>query len=173
MIEVVKNGKTYRVKSEPNEITLTDFDKFVEIFEDKDRNDVDKYIEISKVFGLPNEVANSLGAISVIKLVNAFLKSRAKVEMKRTIEIDGDVFEAFEEGEQFELSASQLSKIANIYKKELDDQCARIMSIIFTGKLTEAKRRELFREHMTADVAMPYVYYLQTEIIDTINELNA
>ena len=174
MVEIIKNGVTYPIKSELSEISLREMDKLVNIYNNKDYGAIDQRIEVIKVLGLPNDIANNLGAKALIDITTSIiLKSNDKSELKPYIDIDGVRYVAYNEGEEFELTASQLSKIENIYRKGKENITSSIMAIIFQNDEVDEKGRAIIMEDkMMADVAIPYVGWINLNIVQNIEALN-
>lgn len=174
MVEIIKNGVTYPIKNELSEISLREMDKLVNIYNNKDYGAIDQRIEVIKVLGLPNDIANNLGAKALIDITTSIiLKSNDKSELKPYIDIDGVRYVAYNEGEEFELTASQLSKIENIYRKGKENITSSIMAIIFQNDEVDEKGRAIIMEDkMMADLAIPYVGWINLNIIQNIEALN-
>lgn len=174
MVEIIKNGSTYPIKSELGEINLMEMDKIVNIYNNKGYGAIDQRIEVIKVLGLPNEIANNLGAKALIDITSSIIiKGNDKSELKPYVDIDGVRYVAYNEGEEFDLTASQLSKIENIYRKGKENITSSIMAIIFiNNEVDEQTRVKIFEDKMNADIAIPYVGWINLNIVQNIEALN-
>ena len=170
MITIEKKGKEYNVKNKFSEVNLAEFDKLTEINMNEKLNNVNKRIEIIKVLGLPNDVANEIGAKKIIEVTQHTIMKIEKMEMKRQIEVEGNTYTAFDEGEEFDLTGGQLAKIEDIYKDQ-KNLASRIMAVIFQGDDKYEDRVKLFQEHLTADIAAPYINWIDLNVLETIKSL--
>ncbi len=167
MINLRKSGIDYPVKSELSEINMSEFDKLSKIYDNKKLGNVNKRLEIIRVLGCPDEVVNEIGAKSLLKITQHTLFKIESMELPRTIEVGGDTYTAFEEGEEFDLTGGQLAKIEDIYHED-KDIAAPIMAVIFKGEDYYDDRVELFNEKLTADIALPYINWVNMNIVDTV-----
>ena len=158
MIEIEKNGKTYKVKSELNEINLQEFERIGDIY-NSDDNNVTKYIKIVTELGLPYEISDQLGYKSLIKIVKELnLKGG---ELKSEFKL-GD--REFKLDDLEELSAGKLSKIESIYVEEKDMKSARIISV-----LTNTEDVEFLYNNLTVDIAGPILTKIDLDLLENLN----
>ena len=170
MITIEKKGKEYFVKNKLSEVNLFELDRLTEINMNENLNQVNKRIEIIKVLGLPNDVANSLGAKSLIEITQHTIVNIDGGGMKRQIEVQGNTYTAFDEGDEFDLTGGQLAKIEDIYKEQ-KNLASKIMAVIFQGDDKYEDRVNLFQEHLTADIAAPYINWIELNVLETIKSL--
>lgn len=166
MINLRKSGIDYPVKSELSEINMTEFDKLSKIYDNNKLGNVNKRLEIIRVLGCPDEVVNEIGAKALLEVTQHTLFKIESMELPSSIEIEGNNYTAYE-GKEFDLTGGQLAKIEDIYRED-KDIAAPIMAVIFKGKDDYSDRVELFKEKLTADIALPYINWINLNIVDTV-----
>lgn len=171
MITITKKGVDYQIKNLAIEINLSEMDKIFIINNNDEMGAINKRIEQLKVLGLPSDIANNLGIKSLLEITKETLITDSKIEQQRTFEVEGVIYEAYQEDEEFELSSSQLAQIEDLYRRNVKDLTSQMMAIIFKGDNTREERAKLFGEHMSAEVSMPYIAYIQINVIDNINQI--
>ncbi len=88
MIIVKLEGKEYEIKSRMDEINISEFDEINNIISDEKMNSTNQRIEMLKKLGLPNDVANSLGYKSLLKISQEVMTEKTDGKIHDVIVVD-------------------------------------------------------------------------------------
>ena len=178
MIKINFNGKEFEAKNQPSEILISDFEKISTILNDISRDEIDKYIEIFSILGIPEEIIDNMDYdefVAVIKTMqdNFVIDS----SFKKEFEINGYTYRAYD-GDEFKLKVKEMSLIETYVKKNETKFIGEMMAIIF--KRTDLSKTEhfepahikhkadLFREYLSAEIALPYVGLLSQKLLSNL-----
>jgi hypothetical protein len=189
MIELNVNGERYEIRNEPKEITLREYEYIQKQFANREIGRTEKYWNIFKFMGVPENILDALEDdfynqpskdeaknSTFAQLVQAFGDYSIEAVYHPTIEINGKVYRAYD-GERFKLSVRDRKEIERCAMKEQSTLPVDMMAIIYKEEGAENhyspshldNKRKLFRKHMTADYAIPYIKLLAQR---TVNQLD-
>lgn len=167
MIEVKSKGKVYEMKSSLEEITTREFSLISDIFEKENYTTTDKYMESFKVLGVPNDVINAIGSTAFIGIIKAIKWFEKFDGLPRVIELENKTYELYEEGEEYDLPASRMSKIEAALKagKGVD----YVMALILGVEPTDENLKLI--DELPASLTAPYFAWMQVNIVENINDM--
>lgn len=173
MILIDRSGIEHRIKDRVENFTLPEYDKLSELLNDEKISDWNRVLEILVLCGLPNHVANEMGFKSLIKAYKALGLQEPTGKITETIKLEEREFRIFYD--EFELTGGQMGKLESIISDELPDKSARLMAMITSEEVAsereplELKEKiEFFKEHMTVEIAAPYISHIYLELTEAI-----
>jgi hypothetical protein len=175
MLNVKINDTTYRIKNSSEEFTITEFETICSILND---TSIPKYSKWSQIFiylGIPEDVIDTFDSSAFVSIIKEFeLESPTTNTITKEIIIDGYTYVAYDS--EFFLSVKQMGLIEEFISKDSDKYLGELMAIIYKREdLTKAEhfdkahikhKAKLFREHITADKALPFIGYLSKQLIN-------
>jgi hypothetical protein len=188
MIELNVNGERYEIRNEPKELTLREYEYIQKQFGNSTIGKTEKYYNIFKFLGVPENILDALEDdfynqpseedaknSTFAELVNAFGDYTLEAIYHPTIEINGVTYTAYE-GDRFKLSVRDRKEIERCAIKEASTLPVDMMAIIYKQEGVDNhyspshldNKRKLFRKHMTADYAIPYIKLLAQRTIDHV-----
>ena len=179
MIKVEFNDLVYDVKNKPEEMSVGLFQKICNILTDENDYYFENWLKVINELGLPKEAVNKIDDEVLIKFIES-LDFKGDENFIKEFEFDGYVYSAYE-GDDFVLGALDLSEIEKVIKNNKNNYTQYIMAILF--KRTDLSFKEhydkghidfkakLFYKHMTADVAIPYVWLVNIKLMKHIEML--
>jgi hypothetical protein len=178
MIDINYDGKIYHVKSKNSEININELEKIYNIY-----TTTSEFFESSicmfDILGLPRHISEELDANEI-------------VDIRKNLELDiipGDyTTELLINGVKYvcRLNEQGIPRITGKVFKYIENACkkdfyiADILSILFKVEDiddvihydTISERADLFRESVTADVAIPFIVLISEKYIKNIEGLN-
>lgn len=175
MINITINGVERKLKSELNEISVAEFETVCSILATEEEEVFEKYIKLFTSLGLTEEDFDSFSTEEFINLTRIFSKIEwESTEFKKEIVINGVAYTAYE-GSNYILSVRDLSKIESYVRKNNKKYLGEILAIVYKDRTQPrsewyseeqiALRAELFREHLTAEVVLPYINLILKDVI--------
>lgn len=122
-----------KVKNKYTEVTLGEFDRIITSFANTEDLLVEKYIEILLILGVTNNEIETLSIDDLNKFIRGFLKSHIKMGISQKIEIEGEVFKAYE-GEKYDISVKDLWQIEKHVKKNKTLSLLKSCAIIYKSQ---------------------------------------
>jgi hypothetical protein len=178
MIKINFNGKEFEAKNQPSEILISDFEKISTILNDILRDEIDKYIEIFSILGIPEEIIDNMDYDEFVAVIKSMQDNFViDSSFKKEFEINGYTYRSYE-GDEFKLKVKEMSLIETYVKKNESKFIGEMMAIIF--KRTDLSKTEhfepshikhkaeLFREHISTEIALPYVGLLSQKLLSNL-----
>ena len=173
--------KDYEVKNTVEELTVSEFEKIVEIQSDNTKSATEKQIDVFVSLGVPEEVVDSMTIAEFKKHIEEFNDVKSKeYEFLPEVEIEGFVYKAFDE--EFKLSVRDLKHIENKVNKSPFSYMAFMLAVIFKRTdLSKAEhydnahlkhKAELFGK-LPAAIAVPYVTKIGQELSNAADNVSA
>lgn len=181
MINIKYGDEKYSIKSNPKEISISEFETISEILSNSDFDFVDKYSKIFKLLGCPEKIVDEIDYEEFVEVILAFKKSfTADNVFTREVEINGYKYVAFE-GEEFRLKTKDMALINKSIKDNPDKFLGETLAVIYKredlGPIEHYEpahlknKAKIFREHLKLDVALPYIPYISEKLINSIKLL--
>jgi hypothetical protein len=133
--------------------------------------------------GVPINYVEQMDNDSFIEFIKEFTNSESSTKFTRKIEIEGYEYVGIEEGEfKPKFTPNTIRLIEKYMKKSPEKYFAEILAVFF--KRTDLTTKEhyveahikykasLFREYITAEVAMPYIYFASESLLLNIKKIN-
>lgn len=169
MILVRKEGKFWEVKSTADEVTIGEFQKINDILVDESIGSTNKRIEILKVVGLPNEIANDLSYKSLLDVSKQVMQEEMSGELTLSITVSDEVYNLIG-GKDFDLTASDVAKIENVFTSKEDNYIAKIVAICY-GVKGSKDNLEAINNVVPSSVALPLIIECEQLILGAVNEV--
>lgn len=165
------------LKSELGEITVPEFEKMCLVI-NSNLNHLDRHIAIFEILGLIPEEIDMLTPQEFIKLSREFNSTLIKEEVfRKEVIVNGKTYTAFT-GDKFILSVRDLAKIEKYMISTPESFLGEMLAVIYKDlslpkelwyKEEHIKEKALlFREHLTAEILLPFVSLLLKDIINNL-----
>ena len=175
--------KEKEVRNFPHEYNLAEWEKQMDrvqgsVFDpenpkgkSKFPSEVEKWCQIFIAGDFPEGELKELELTDFQKAITDFNQKSPSYDVQKEIEINGKTYRAFEE--DFKLNVVKWGRIEKLVKKASGKQfLAEILAVIFEDvDLSENEHKadahirnkaKIFRENLTAEIAMPYFTYVVT-----------
>lgn len=181
--------KGYELKNQPGEMKLGEWELLADAVNQKvlDPDDLEgtagcptwirKWWGVLQMQGLPESVLSDMDKNDLEKAASDFnMIDYGAITIVKEIEINGRVYKAFDEG--FTIKLPDEEALEEVTKKCKDKKrlWSLWMAVLFKDQQTNKAahyanahiehKAELFREHMQADVAVPYIVHLATKYMN-------
>lgn len=183
MIEYSYNGTTEYLKNELSEITLKEFITIVEKQKDNE-GDVEYYLTTFELLGLSKELCDAIDTTNLFKLINDFKESLiCNGTFIKEVEIEGYKYTANTSfiNDEFVVNGRDFAKIESKMKVDEFGWIGYALARLFKREdLTDVEhkdethiknKKKLFLEHVTMDVALPYILGVTNDYINNIKLL--
>lgn len=180
MITYNVNGAERFLRNNLDEITIPEFEKIC-LSMTLDADDYfDRYINIFSVIGMTTEDIETISPNEFVDLIKKFdITKWENTIFQKEIVADGRTFEAYR-GDKFILSIRDLAKIEKYIKNDKEKYLGEILAVIYKDTSVSkelwyndkhiATKAELFREHIKADVVLPYINLILNDVMVKLNE---
>lgn len=168
----------WSLKTNLEDFTVGEFEKIVTILNNPLLENIEKYFEVFELLGMPESIINNLTDDEFFTLIQQFNLTSDHSEMKPAIEVEGRVYRAYPDGEEFILRAKDLSHIEKTIKNE-PNYISKILAIILKREdlgpnehWTSAHiihKAKLFRDLNAKDM-WPYIYFVTNKINNKLKE---
>lgn len=177
MLNVRIKTEDYPLKQNPSEFTIGEYEKISSIINNDELDQIDKYSQFFVELGIPQDVMDDLNTIEFFNIIKSYTSDKFELgEFQQTIEINGRTYKAF--NEEFFLNVKDMKAIEKYVKINPNSFVGELMAIVFKDvDLTKTEhyadahirhKAKLFREHVTFDVAVPYVGYFSKELLGSL-----
>lgn len=180
MLKIKFNGEEYQIKNHPTEVSVKTFEEISTLLNDESKDEIERYIEIFNILGIPEEVIDNMDYDDFIGVIKAMqIEFIAKDEFQQEFEINGFTYRAFDD--EFKLKVKEMSLIESYVKKDSNKFIGELLAILF--KRTDLSKiehfesahikhkAELFREHLMIDIALPYIKILSEKLVGNLKLL--
>jgi len=181
MIVIKFDGKEYEIKNEAKELLVGEFEVLSAILNDEGKDEVASYIKVFTELGIPEEVIDSMDYDDFEKVITQLnLSDVLEKEYKQEIVIDGYTYVSYT-GDDFKLKVKDMSLIEIFVKNNPNKYIGELLAVLF--KRTDLSKVEhydkehlkhkakLFRENVTADIAIPFIVYFSDKLIKNVKEI--
>ena len=169
--------RDYNFITRIEEMTVKQFSMATAIFNDENKLNIERYLDVIEALGAPENVINDLTNDELFEIIRDF-SVETKIynegdQLTRTIEIDGIVYEAYPEGGEFKIKAKDLALIEKAVTKK-EDFFQTLISILFKNpNLNKETYQDAHLRHkkklFETLPAKPYVGYL-IEVSKTLTQ---
>lgn len=174
-------GRIESLKTLPTEVTIKEFELITKAQEENVGSFM-QYLDSFEILGLSSEFIDIIDDKTLYMLIKDFQDDFIinNKDYKRTIEIDGYTYSAFQEGGEFKLGARDLANIEQKLAKDQTNWISYAMAIIFKRDdlssvehkaSAHIKHKEKLFQGVSMDVAMPYIMYISESYINSIKVL--
>lgn len=186
MITITLKEVDYNLKTSASDFSLGEYESILTIINSTDE-DFEKYANLLVSVGLPIEVVDNLEIKDFMSVLKQFTQSFDDISQytsnfSKTIEIGNKIYTSYTDDE-FKLKVKELKLIEKFITRNPNAYLSEIIAVVFkdndltnTEHYTDAHIRhkaKLFREHVTLDIALPYIIYFSKEILNNITvEIN-
>lgn len=178
---MIKVGKS-DVRSLAKEMTLKEWEVVREMTKRvSDKGDefgaIDAWFQIFEMLGASESDTDRLKGSELLDLIVEFNKDEVERVFARTVVLNGKVYEAYAEGEEFVMTGKTMAVIERIAKVDGEVTFAQILAAIFKDtEMTRAehydvahvKHKAQFFGEMQADIALPYLADFGIEIAEIL-----
>ena len=167
--------KGHYLRSKACDMRLNEWERAALIMQDNEKDTIEKYTDSFILLGLPEKVLNELTIPEFSEIIKQFNEDSATdfAVMVKDFEIDGYKYVAFDT-----LRVKDL-KIISKYQATKSMYAGEMMAVCFKREdLSDAEhyadahikhKAKLFREHLTADVCVPYIMAVTEQMVKSIN----
>lgn len=191
MVELNVNGERYEIRNEPREITLKEYEYIQKQFANREIGKTEKYFNIFKYLGIPEEVLYALEDdfynqpneaeaknSTFVQLIQAYGDYVVEPIYHPTIVINEKTYRAFD-GDRFKLSVRDRKEIERCAMKDVSSLPVDMMAIIYKEEGVDNhyspshldNKRKLFRKNMTADYVIPYIKLLAQRTVSQLDNV--
>jgi len=183
MIKINFPDTSFEVKSELIELSLREYEDIQSIINKTDIEYFEKFMFVLEKLGVPMSYVEQMDNDSFMEFIKIFSNSETTPQFKRKIEIEGYEYVAIEEGEfKPKFTPNTIRLIERYMKKNPEKYFAEILAVFF--KRTDLTSKEhyveahikykanLFREYISAEVALPYIYFASESLLLNIKKIN-
>ena len=178
MITYTINDTEKQLRNKLSEIKVLEFEQILYIL-NNESDFFDKYINIFSVLGMSTEDIETITPKEFIKITKEFnISDWNSTEFIREVTVDGKKYQSFT-GDKFVLSIRDLAKIEKYIKLDKKFFFGELLAIIYKDhsvskelwytESTIKDKAKLFRDHLTADIILPYVNIIVVDIMTKIN----
>lgn len=181
MITIKHLGEKYTIKNKLSELTINEYEDIQSLINLDDSEYFEKYIEVIIYLGVPREVANDMNVDNLLDFIKVLENTKIK-GFKKTIELGGHKFSAIDSREKYPtITPRAIKLIEKAMKTNQYKNVAEILSILFKRvDIDDVEhyspehlkyKANLFRFHLTSDIALPYVVYVSQKILSNIKSI--
>ena len=178
MVTINYGSDSFELRNEAAEIKLHEFNKIHNILSIDKLGHFEKYTEVFKVLGVPEDVIDAMEIEQFVELIKMFNDiARPSNETTQSFEIDGYTYTAYT-GDEFKFTAKDLVMIERGFKQGVGSVPAFILAVVFKrDDLTKKEhydpthinhKAKLFSEHLYMDVALPYLGLVTKRVIKQV-----
>jgi len=180
MINLKFDGNTYQLKNSTNEFLINEFEHICSILNNLEKNHIEKWTEVFKYLGIPEDVIDNFDSFDFIEMIKEFnIFTTDSTEFVKEIVLDGITYTAFDE--KFKLTVKEMTLIEDYVKKNDNRYLGEMLAVIYKRTdldktMTYDKahlkfKAELIRKQINADVAIPIIGFLSKKLINDYNLL--
>jgi hypothetical protein len=170
------------IPTQIEDFNIGQFETATKILNDEKVTYVERYIDLLESLKIPNEFIDDLTDDELFEIIKSFQEKSVDIPLglKRTIEIDGYTYSAFEEGSEFNLKAKDLSLIEKAFSDK-SSYFSSVLAVVFKREdlrtiehYTSAHLKHkttLFKE-LPAIEFYQYIVWITKKLSDKIKNLN-
>jgi hypothetical protein len=162
------------VKNTVNEFTISEFQQIINILSNKEKNNLDKYLDITVIAGLKDEsILCSLTFDELKSYLNTFNINEINTDLTKSIEVNGRTYVCYDK--EFILKAKDSALIENSMKNK--DWILTTAAILFKDESLTFRehydnnhinhKKVLFKD-VSAGVIAPYIFEISENYINKI-----
>jgi len=181
MIKINFKNDSYELRNEVFEWTIGEFESMSAILNNKDKDHLEKWIEVFELLKIPTEVIDNMDAFDFMEIIKEFnMFGVQNNEIVKTIHLKGEQYHAYDE--KFRITVKEMKLIESLVNKNPDRYLGDIMAVIYKRpdidpELHKDKahihfKAELIRKEASADMAIPILTFLSKKLIKDESVLN-
>lgn len=183
MITINFPDTSFEVKSELSELSLKEYESIQSTLNRTDIEYFEKFMYVLNFLGIPTEYVDQMDTDSFMNFIKVFANSESTPQFTRKIKIEGYEYVGIEEGQHKpKFTPNTIKLIERYMKKNPEKYFAEILAVFF--KRTDLTTKEhyseahlkhkanLFREHISAQIAIPYIYFASESLLLNIKKIN-
>jgi hypothetical protein len=164
MINIKFNEETFSIRNSINEIRICEFEDICELTIKYKDDEIDKWIEIFKYLGLPQNICDNLDISDVLKLSSFFQFIRCEIPLKKIrkeIKILDKKYKFVNSNGK--INIKNLIDIENYTQRNKVKYIAEMISILYPTDDNNKKHIQNIRENLTMENVIPIINYLNKE----------
>lgn len=164
--------RDYEMKNSFSEWTISEYEKIVSILNNDTYNNIDKYIHVLEVLGVPDDILDTMDEEEFFSVIGEILINEMDYKYTKEVVVDGYTYIAYS-GDEYKLGIKDMAHIETIIKKNGAHIISDIMSVIFKREdLTNNEhydkshleyKSKIF-SNLTSDIMVPYMVLLQEKM---------
>ena len=177
MITLNINGTDRLIKNQLSEMSIKEFEEICSILT-IEQDYIERHIKIFNILGISDSDINDIEPKEFIRIAKEFnITSWTGNEFVKEITIGDRIFQSYS-GTKYVLSIRDLSKIEQYIKKDRQNYIVEMLAIIYKevgvpkDKWYDKDHLEdkisLFKDNLTADIAVPYIELIMNDVIKNI-----
>jgi hypothetical protein len=183
MITINFPDTSFEVKSQLSELNLKEYEIVQATLNRNDIEYFEKFMLVIEHLGVPMHYVEQMDMDSYINFIEIFTNSEAEPQFIRKIELEGYEYVGIEEGlDKPKFTPNTIRLIERYMKKSPEKYFAEILAVFFKRTDLTAKehyteshlkyKANLFRQHLNANVAIPYIYFASESLLLNIKKIN-
>jgi hypothetical protein len=176
MVKIKYNGESYEMKNQLEELTIGEFEKISNLLNNNTLK-VEAYMDVFHILGVPQNIIDELDYDEFVSIINSFEFTAPELGYRQSFELDGYTYVSYT-GDEFKLKVKDMSLCEKYVMQNPEAYIGEIMAILFKREdLTKNEHYEnihikhkakLFREHMRADIAVPFIGLFSEKLIKNV-----
>lgn len=179
MIIFEHKGKEYQLKSEPHEFTMREFIEINEIFDNKKKETVERYIDVIEYLA-GKDLADNIKDKDLTVFIEKFHINKKEGEVVESFDLDGKVYKVDFDGKDFVIPAKDMAVMERIIKHE-KNWGGMLFAMLYKQEGMNShdsrnighikKKMGLFMDHLTADLVSPVVVKASVQIVQNVERM--
>jgi hypothetical protein len=132
MIDLKLNGEIYSLKTKFDEITISDYQKIINIINREEDYFFESWIDIISELGTPKEYVEKLSVDNLLDIIKEFniTEIDSNLEILKTIEIDGYEYNLYD-GDEFQLTIGMSNLVEKTIKNNPNNFIVPIITQLY------------------------------------------
>lgn len=179
MLTINYGSESYELRNESHELKLKEFEKIYNILNTEGIGKLEQYTKVFMSLGIPEDVIDEMSIEEFTDVVKNFNAIKTDLHnLIPSIEIDGYTYTAHD-GE-FKFTTKDLITIEKAARQHIVNFPSFVLAVSFKRQDLSKKehyeaahlnhKAKLFAEHVTADVAIPYLALVSKKVIQNISD---
>lgn len=179
MIIIEHKNKEYQLKSEPHEFTLRDLIEVNEIMDQKNKETVEKYLEVVEHIG-GKEIADAMSMKDLSIFMEKLNINPKSGKIPTSFKINDIEYSIKTDGEDIDITAKELVVIERFIKRE-PKWGHLVFALLYKQEGMTSndnlnfghirKKADLFLDNVTADIASPVIIAASKQVIDNVERM--
>lgn len=179
MLTIKYGGESYELRNESHELKLKEFEKIYNILNTEGMGKLEQYTKVFMSLGIPEDVIDEMSIEEFTDVVKNFNAIKTDLTtLTPQVVIDGYTYTAHD-GE-FKFNTKDLITIEKAARQHIVNFPSFVLAVAFKRDDLSKKehyeaahlnhKAKLFGEHLTADVAIPYLALVSKKVIQNISD---
>jgi hypothetical protein len=175
MLNIIIGEQKFSIRNEFDELTIKEFELITNIINNKELDIIEQYHSIFLLLGVDEKSLDYINLENFMNIVGKWEQRKPLSGFTRTINVDGDEYTSYNEGDEFKFNLKIIRQINKISKSELT--YSNILAVIFKD-IEDCNTEECFQyktdifNNITCDIALPYIISYNEEIKNSLNSFN-